>query len=345
MKKDIEKLNKLTQLHAIASNEVEVTSYLKSSLKGQITKDRLGSVVASTGEGGQVLITAPIDEVGMIVTQVTKQGLLKFQNVGFIHAKNSINQLFLVTTKDKTFLATLIGKPLTYQAGEELSKVEDFKSLYLDAGFKSDKEAFDKGIQIGDMVTRYAEFKSLENDRFISKALDTRSSVYVLSELLEEVENLKVALNAAFTVQNKMNMKGAKTASYMIEPELAISLDTMESTDHTIPDFIKLGGGPVISFYDQGLIAHPKLRNYVLNLCKLNEIPYQEAHQQSVISEGHYLQLSKLGAATLSIGIPIKNKHSHHQMIDYSDLVHTKKLLKLFVESLNDKIIDKILYT
>ena len=64
----MKKLNRLTQLHAIASNEVEVTSYLESTLKGQIRKDRLGSIVASTGQGRAVLITAPIDEVGMIIT-------------------------------------------------------------------------------------------------------------------------------------------------------------------------------------------------------------------------------------------------------------------------------------
>ena len=188
----------------------------------------------------------------MIISQVTPQGMIKFQNVGSMSAKTALNQLFTITAKDKTHLATLIGKPISLQSKEEQSKVDDIKTLYLDAGFTSEKQVFKQGIQIGDMVTRFSPFNTLANNRFMSKALETRASVYVLSELMNDLNDLDITLFGAFTVQHKMSMKGAKTSSYMVEPEIALSLDTVEATDHMGDNSIKLGGGPVIFFYDQG---------------------------------------------------------------------------------------------
>lgn len=341
----IEKLRILTKLNAIASNESFVTNYLKGELKAEVSSDRLGSVVAKKGTGKNILVTAPIDEIGMIVTQVSQSGMISFQSVGPLNPKNAVNQLFSVTTKSNTFLASLAAKPIMMQSKEELNKVDDLKSMYLDAGFTSDKQVFESGIQIGDMITRFSPLNKLENNRYMGKALESRSCVFVLSELMNHVNALNVTLNGAFTVQHKMLMKGAKTSSYMIEPELALSLDTVEVGGNQSDGSLNLGMGPVIFFYDQGLIAHPNLRKYLIKLCQKNSIPYQEGYQFNGLTEGHYLQLSKLGAATVSVGIPLRNKNSHQEIVDMNDLENTYKLLKVFVESLNDKIVEEILYS
>lgn len=341
----IEKITKLTQLNAIASNEIQMINYLKANLKGDISTDRLGSVITSVGKGKSVMISAPMDEFGLIISRVTPKGLIKFQLVGGMLSKNALNQLFLLTTKNDTFVGVMGSKPLLSQSKEELNKVDDLKSMYIDFGFKSQTEAFEKGVQIGDMITRYSSLVEVMNDRVVSKALDSRAQVFVLSQLMNSLKDLKVNFSAAFTVQHKMSMKGAKTSSFKIEPEIAINLDTVETTDLVGDGSIELGRGPVIFFYDQGLIAHPKLRSFVMDLCKSNQIPFQEGFQLNGFGEGHYLQLSKLGAATLSIGIPIRHKNGHHEMIDLKDLVYTEKLLKKFLESLDDQVVDQILYT
>ena len=50
------------------------------------------------------------------------------------------------------------------------------------------------------MVTRFSPLNKLENDRYTGKALESRSSVFVFLELMNDVKNLNVTLNAAFTV-------------------------------------------------------------------------------------------------------------------------------------------------
>ena len=94
----------------------------------------------------------------------------------------------------------------------------------------------------------------------------------------------------------------------------------------------------------KGLIAHPRLRRYILDLCKQHQIPYQEASELNGLNEGHYLQLSKLGTATISIGIPLRNKYTHNQVVDINDLENTQLLLKSLMQTLNDQTINNILF-
>src|SRR5690554_3705862 len=341
MKQHIDKLNKLTQLNAIASHENEVIDYLKANLKGKSSSDRLGSVISSQGAGKSVLITAPIDEVGMIVSYITSKGLLKVQPVGSLPLKNVLHQRFLITSKDKTFPAVSLAKDDTSQS-KNIPK--NFNEVYLDAGFKSQEEVIQAGIQIGDMITRYSEPLIMQNDSYVAKALDGRASAYALYALTDQLANLKVQFNAAFTVQHKMHMKGAKTSSYKTSPDLAINLTTHGVDLNGGDTSVKLGHGPIIYFYDKGLIAHTGLRTYMESISKKYDIPFQLAHQLDEIGEGHYLQFTHMGAATLSLALPIAHKNSHQETVHLKDVDNLIKLLKHFVESLNDEVLDNLLY-
>lgn len=341
MKEHIQHLNQLTQLNAIASHENEMTSYLKSNLKGSLSTDRLGSVIASQGQGKSILITAPVDEVGMIVSYITSNGLLKVQPVGSLPLKNILHQRFIITSKDKTFHAISLAKDDTNQT-KDIPK--DFNKVYLDTGFKTQKEVIQAGIQIGDMVTRYSKPLIIQNDRYVAKALDGRASAYALYALTNQLDKLKVQLNAAFTVQHKMHMKGAKTASYKTSPDIAINLTTHDVDLNGDDSSVKLGHGPVIYFYDKGLIGHIGLRTYIEKISKQYNIPVQLTHQLDEIGEGHYLQFAHIGAATLSLALPIAHKNSHQETVNLKDIDNLIKLLKHFVESLNDQIVDNLLY-
>ncbi|WP_025724669.1 M42 family metallopeptidase [Acholeplasma granularum] len=343
MKKTINQLNELTKLNAISSNEEQVSVFLQQNQTAKITNDKLGSVILTKGSGKKVMITAHMDEFGMIISQITKNGLLRFQPVGTFNVSSMVHNKFVITSNKGQHTAVLTAKPFMQQSAEERLKTPDVKSLYLDAGFTSDEAVKDAGIEVGDMVTRYHTFEVINEDIIISKALDNRSGVCVLNELIDEVNDLKCELNVSFTVQNQMAMKGSKTTSFMIEPDIAISLDVFDSDDIYGESKYKLGHGPLIIFYDQGLIAHNGLRNYIIDIAKKHNIPYQEASNEKESSEGGYLQLSKLGAATVSIGIPIRNRNTQNEMVSLSDLINTKKLLKLFLESLNDLEINHIL--
>lgn len=339
-------LTELSQLDAIASNEREVSDYLIKSINKPYSKDGLGSIIFKEGFGPKILLTTNMDEPGLIVTGFTKDGFIKFQPVGIHFSQSFLHQMFTITTKKGKIHAVSTYKPYQYMQPEERKTEFPLKEMLLDAGFKTEDEVLKSGIEIGDMVTYKHTIDLLKNDMVIGKGISNRSANAVLVELLNEVDAKNIELNVAFTTQRSMSMKGAKTVSYFVEPDISIAVYAYDATDLPGLDSRgrKLGSGPMVAIYDQGLIAHPKLLRFVRDVASKEKISIQETYLDSEASEGGYLSLSKVGSASISIGIPVRNRYSRQEMVSLDDLKQTKKLLKCIVDALNRELVDKILY-
>lgn len=72
----------LTELHGAPGHEHEVRDFMKQELSkyaDEIIHDNLGGVFGiKHGSGPKVMVAGHMDEVGFLVTQITKQGLLRF---------------------------------------------------------------------------------------------------------------------------------------------------------------------------------------------------------------------------------------------------------------------------
>ncbi len=338
-------LKSLTNLDGIASNEKEVSDFITSKLGATPKKDGLGSLIYKKGNGPKVLISAHIDEIGFMVTQITKDGFLKFQTVGNFFPQQILSQVFVVTTQKGKIQAVMSYKPLHTLSAEAKSKSLDIKDMFLDAGFKTDQEAILAGVRIGDMVTPQNQFNHLQNNKVAAKGLDNRLGVAAVMDLFNQIDELNIELNVAFTVQKEFGLKGARTTAYIVEPDIAISIDAADASDLIGGEkpLNQLGKGPLIYIYDNGLIAHPNLRNFVIEVAKKNHINYQESYMIHDQSEAAIQQLSKSGAASLSIGIPVRNKSSHQGIVDIEDIHQTVLLLKAILKELNVAVISNIL--
>lgn len=335
----------LTNLDGIASNEKEVSDFILSKLDVTPKKDGLGSLIYTKGNGPKVLISAHIDEIGLMITQITKDGFLKFQTVGNFFPQQMLSQVFVLTTQKGKIQTVMSYKPIHTLSLEAKSKSVEIKDMFLDAGFKSDQEAILAGVRIGDMVTPQNQFNSFQNNKVAAKGLDNRVGVAAVMELFNQVEELNTELNVAFTVQKEFGQKGARTTAFMVEPDIVISVDAADASDLIGGEkpLNQLGNGPLIYIYDNGLIAHPKLRNFVIEVAKKYHINYQESFMMHDQSEAAVQQLSKYGAAGLSIGIPVRNKSSHQGIVDIEDIHQTVLLLKAVLKELNNEVISNIL--
>ncbi|CDR31017.1 Putative aminopeptidase ysdC [Acholeplasma oculi] len=339
-------LTELSQLDAIASNEREVSNYLVSKINKPHIKDGLGSIIFKEGVGPKLLLTTNMDEPGLIVTGFTKDGFIKFQPVGIHFSQSFLHQMFTITTKNGKIHAVSTYKPYSYLQPEERKSEFPLKDMLLDAGFKSDIDAQKAGIEIGDMITYQHKINRLGNDLVIGKGLSNRSAISLLIELLNELNTSDVELNVAFTTQKSMSMKGAKTVSYMVEPDISIAVYAYDAMDLPGLDSRgrKLGSGPMVAIYDQGLIAHPKLLRFVREVAQKEKISIQEMYLETEASEGGYLSLSKTGSACISIGIPVRNRYSSQEIVSLEDILETKRLLKSLILALNSNTVDKILF-
>lgn len=351
MKKLLETLKDLSMLNGVPGNEKAVSKYIRKEIEtkaDEVLYDNLGSLIAQKGQKGpRVMLAGHMDEVGLMVSQITKEGYIKFQTLGGWFSQVMLAQEWQIHTEKGTVYGVTGVKPPHLIPLQERSKAIEISTMYLDIGVANKEEALNLGIKIGDTITPVTEFRQMGNpDYLLGKAWDNRVGSAVVMHVLNEVKKHENQLFATFTVQEEVGLRGAKTSSYKVHPQIAIAVDTGVGNDVPggEPEGQTLGKGPQILFYDGGLIAHRGLREFVINLAEENNIPYQEAYITGGRTDAGNMHLAHEGAAALSICIPTRYMHSHTSVIHKKDVEYTIELLKLLVEKLDEETVNKILF-
>jgi len=351
MKKEYVLLKKLSEVAGVPGNEKNVSKLITEEIKDvceELTYDNLGSVIGKIGQKGpKVMIAGHMDEVGFFVTQITKDGFVKFQTLGGWFSQVMLAQVWEIHTKKGVVLAVTGVKPPHIIPADKRNVAIDISTMYLDLGVSSKEEAEKLGVEPGNMVVPHTEFKVLGNDKYLlGKAWDNRIGSAVVIEVLKRLENHETnQLFGTFTVQEEVGLRGAKTSSYVVAPEIAIAVDTGLANDVPGGESAEqaLGKGPQILLYDGGLVPHQALREFVINVAKEENIPYQEAYIVGGRTDAGHMHLAHKGAASLSIGVPTRYMHSHTSIIHYDDYENTIKLMLAIIKRLDQETVDKIL--
>jgi len=349
----IKNLKTLSNLSGIPGNEKRVASYIMNNLENDVAiikNDRLGSLLTIKNQeikGYNVLIGAHMDEVGLMVTEITKEGYIKFQTIGGWFSQVMLAQVWQITTSKGIILGVTGCKPPHLIPLSERSTAITVDKMFLDIGVKSSEEAIAAGIKIGDMITPYIEACELTNkDYVLGKAWDDRVGCGVVMDVLKNYNNqLDYNLIGAFTTQEEVGLRGASTLGYLSSPDIVIAIDSGVGYDTPggIPKEQTLGCGPQILCYDAGLIPHQGLRNFIIEVCKKYEIKYQETYITAGRTDAGAFHLTKQGAAAISICIPTRYMHSHTSIISKTDYLETVKLINAILTELNNQKIEGIL--
>ncbi len=351
MKKEYEILKVLSELPGVSGNEKKVSQFIAKEIKNhvsEVTYDNLGSVIGTKGQKGpRVMIAGHMDEIGLLVTQITKEGFIKFQTLGGWFSQVMLAQVWEIHTKKGIVYGITGVKPPHIIPQEKRKEALPIDSFYLDLGVSSKEEAENLGVEPGNMVVPHSTFKVLGNEKYLlGKAWDNRIGSAVVIEVLKRLDDdLPNQLFGTFTVQEEVGLRGAKTSAYVVEPEIAIAVDTGLANDVPGGEALEqsLGKGPQIFLYDGGLIPHQALRRFVIEVAKAEKIPYQEAFIVGGRTDAGHMHLNGKGAASLSIGIPTRYMHSHTSIIHYDDYENTIKLMVAVIKKLDQKKVDEIL--
>ncbi len=351
MKKEYVLLQKLSEVAGVPGNEKKVSQLIVSELKGHadsISYDNLGSVIAKKGnKGPRVMVAGHMDEVGFLVTQITKEGFVKFQTLGGWFSQVMLAQVWEIHTKKGVVIGVTGVKPPHIIPQDKRNVAIDIQTMYLDLGVTSKEEAEKLGVEPGNMVVPHSKFQVLGNDKFLlGKAWDNRIGSAVVIEVLKRLDKHEInQLFATFTVQEEVGLRGAKTSSHVVNPEIAIAVDTGLAND--VPggesQEQSLGKGPQIFLYDAGLVPHQGLRQFVIQVAKEENIPYQEPFLTGGRTDAGHMHLAHQGAASLSIGVPTRYMHSHTSIIHYEDFENTVKLMVAVIKRLNQETVNQIL--
>ena len=298
--------------------------------------DALGSLIVfkkgAKPTGNRLMLCAHMDEVGLIVRSVTEEGCLKFGCVGGIDRRVLLGKRVEV---GENHVHGVIGlKPIHLTTAEERKKVPPLKDYYIDIGAKDKEEALAQ-VEIGDCCVFAGDVAEFGDRMLKAKAIDDRVGCAVLLKLLEE--DLPVDCTFAFTVQEEVGTRGAFGAAFSVTPEIALVLEGTTAADTPALDPSRQvcapGGGPVLSWMDNGAIYDRGLFERLRALAEENHIPWQMKHYVAGGTDGRTIQRTKSGVRVAGISAAVRYLHAPSSVCSLDDVEHILDLARLFIRS------------
>jgi endoglucanase len=341
-------LKSLVEAHGVPGHEHEVAAIMASHLRGvgPISRDRLGSFICEKvgGEGPRVMLAGHLDEVGFMVKSVTKEGFVKFLQLGGWWGHVVLGQRFLIKTRKGDVLAVAGSKPPHELRDEDRKKVLEIREMYLDVGATSDfdvKKHLD--IRPGDPIVPDSSFAHMANPNLmLAKAWDNRLGCALAAETALELKGVRHpnTLLAVATAQEEVGLRGAQTSAFKVKPDVAIALDTgiAHDTPGTEGDE-KLGGGPLVVIYDASAIPNRRLLDLVIDTARRMRIPLQFESVERGGTDIGRIHLHGEGVPSVALGCATRYIHSHVSILDRRDFDRTVKLLVGLVKRLDRKTV------
>ncbi len=339
----IKLIKRLSEAHGVPGNEDEIRSIIESELKGccEIEIDVMGNLIAKRGNGKKkVMLAAHMDEIGLMVRHIDENGFIKFITLGGFFDQTLLNQPVVVHTKNGRIPGVIGSKPPHLMEEKERDKVVKAKDMFIDVGAGDSKAAKKLGVTIGDYITFDMPFKELKSGLVSGKSFDNRLGCAVMIEVMKTVKTNHTVV-AVGTVQEEVGLKGARTAAFKIEPDVALALDVAPAGDFpgTKPEEsrIKLGGGPVITVADgkgRGIITHPSVRDSLIAAAKKGKIQYQVEVGDGGTTDATAIQLTRGGVLSGVVSVPTRYIHTPVEVAGKKDVSDTVKLVVAYIESL-----------
>jgi len=334
-------LEKLSNACGVAGREEEVKRLLSEMLKpyvDEVKEDKLGNIIG-VKRGGEnapkVMLAAHIDEIGLLVKTISKDGFLQFTKIGGIDDRILIAQNVIVHTEKGPLHGIIGSKPPHIQKEEERKKVVTYDELFIDIGAESFEEAKQMGVKIGDPVSFNIKFAKIGKDSALGKAFDDRVGCAVMIEAMKQLEKTECTVYAVGTVQEEVGLRGATTAAFGLYPDVGIAIDVTVAGDVPgVKDFeapVKLRKGPSLTVADYGLITHPKVLRLLIDAAEKNGIPYQLETGLQGTTDAARISLTREGVPSGVISIPTRYIHSPASLLSLKD---AENAVKLTVEAL-----------
>ncbi len=326
----MELLRKLSEAHGVPGYEEEVRALLREELErvcDSVEVDALGNLIAKKGSGERrVMLAAHMDEIGLMVKHVDTKGYLRFMPLGGVVEQCLLNQRVLVHTSRGAVRGVIGSKPPHLLKEEERKKPVKLEDMFIDVGAGSAEEAEKLGIRVGDFVTFERSFAELGGELVTGKAFDDRVGCWALVEVLKRIE-IDAQVYAVATVQEEVGLKGARTAAYRVEPDIAIVLETTSAGD--FPGVkeeecrVKLGSGVVVTVADaggRGLITHPRVRELLVGTAEEEGIEYQLEVVERGTTDATSIHLTKTGVPAGVLSVPARYLHSPVEVASRKDM-------------------------
>lgn len=308
------------------------------ALGADIEFDGLGSVVATlpgSPTGPRIMVTAHMDEVGLMVQHITEDGFLRVKNLGGWLDQAYPDQRWTILGATGPVPA-LSGLPTVHVTPpEQRSRVWPLPEIFLDVGAVSRAEVEALGVRPGDGIAPWSPFLVLPNGRYAAKAWDDRVGLAVMIAAARRIRAENIPLPAQIvwvaTTQEEIGLRGAQTSVDLARPDLGISVEAGVSADYPgigpTQAQERLGRGPGIFLLDSSMIPNRKLRDFFFAVAREEGIPLQADVLTGYGEDGSEIQLYDTGRPSVNMTVPTRYLHAHTGIIQRSDFDQAVQLL------------------
>jgi endoglucanase len=324
--------------------EREINRIVKKEVEpfvDEIITDKLGSVAFKlNGDGPKVLLAGHTDEIGFIISSVTKEGFLTFNQLGGWWDQVLLAQKVIIRGKKGDVIGIIASKPPHIIPQEERKKVVVKRNMFIDIGVCSKEEVEEAGIRVGDPVVPWGPFQTLHDGKVgMGKAFDDRIGAFVIMEAMRKIKEQGIehpnAIIGAATVQEEVGLRGAQTMAQTVNPDVAIVLEVDIAGD--VPGIkpheaaTKMGGGPGMITYDRSMIPNQGLKEFVLDTASQAKIPIQLSQMAGGGTDAGRIHVNSSGCPSIVLTVPTRHIHSHIGLLSLKD---TENMIRLIVELL-----------
>ncbi len=322
--------------------EREINRIVKKEMEpvvDEIITDKLGSVAFKlNGDGPKVLLAGHTDEVGFIISSITKEGFLTFNQLGGWWDQVLLAQKVIIRGTEGDVIGIIASKPPHIIPQEERSKVVVKKNMYIDIGVSSKEEVEEAGIRVGDPVVPWSPFQTLHDGKVaMGKAFDDRIGAFVIMEAMRRIKEQGIPhpneIIGAATVQEEVGLRGAQTIAQTVNPDVSIVLEVDIAGD--VPGIkpneaaTKMGKGPGMITYDRSMIPNQGLKELVFETANQAQIPLQLSQMAGGGTDAGRIHVNKSGCPSVVLTVP--TRHSHIGLLSLKD---TENMIRLIVELL-----------
>ena len=289
-----------------------------------------GGAGSSGGAGPKVMVSAHVDEIGMMVSDICDNGFVKFSPIGGIDKRNMLAQEVTIHGRQKVY--GVIGiKPPHLTSAADRQKAVELRDMSIDTGMP--KANLEELVRIGDIITLNQSITELQNGKLTGRALDNTAGIAAMYCAMKNLKNYnhKHDLYFVASAQEEVGMRGAATAAYTIKPDIAIVIDVNHGRAAGMAEYetSKLGDGPAIG-------VGPNINRKMFEGLKKAAVKNNTKYQVDVLpfmtgTDASAIQITEGGCLTGLLSIPLKYMHSTVEVVSISDIENCGKLISDYI--------------
>lgn len=324
-------LEKLSNAAGPPGAEEAVRAIMVAEMKPYVTTpiryDGLGSVIAQQGASGpRIMIDAHMDELGGMVRRVTPDGFVTMQMLGGWLDQALIDQRWIIIGSKGPVHAVTGIRDIHIVSPDERGKVYPREQIFLDVGARNAQELAAMGISPGDPVVPDAPFLVLNGSKnYLGKAWDDRIGCAVLIEAMRRTSSMAHPNQLFYvaTTQEEIGLRGARTATQVVKPDIGIAIEGGISGDTpgSRPEETqaRLGAGPGMFLYDSSTLPNRKLVAFTRKVAAAARLPLQADLVQGYGDDSAEMQMNNGGTPTINLVVPVRYTHAHNGVVNRQD--------------------------